>query len=94
MGRQTISDDTRSCSRVKVHLPVTLHEDPVHTFLTRSVNIGEGGILIEARGEHHLKKGHRITLEIGNLLGNDSGQRRTPVRVVRVEDDHIALEFI
>lgn len=94
MGQHAISDDSRSCSRVRVHLPVAVHEDPAHTLLTRSVNIGEGGILIEARGEHHLKKGHRITLEISNVLGEDSELLKHPVRVVRVEDDHIALEFI
>ncbi|RDX36050.1 PilZ domain-containing protein [Kangiella sp. HD9-110m-PIT-SAG07] len=88
------SSDARRFFRVCIHLPVAIRRQDSDVLISESLDISEGGILVKNNQETGLKKGDCVKVHIEGILGEDLEQMVLhPMRVIRVEDDKIALEF-
>jgi hypothetical protein len=76
-------------------LPVAIRQQNSSVLISESLDISEGGILVKNSSEHKLNKGDTVKVHIEGILGEDQEQMVLhPMRVIRVDDDAIALEFI
>lgn len=88
-------EDGRRFTRVAIHLPVAIRQQDSQVFLTESIDISEGGVLLKNNIGIKISAGDQVKIHIEGILGED--QKRMilhPMRVIRVDDDHIALEFV
>ncbi|GAA0205035.1 hypothetical protein GCM10009123_10650 [Kangiella japonica] len=86
--------DARRFYRVSIHLPIAIRQQNSNVLISESLDISEGGVLVKNIGEHELKKGDLVKVHIEGILGEDQDQMVLhPMRVIRVEEDTIALEF-
>lgn len=87
--------DARRFFRVSIHLPVAIRQQNSDVLISESLDISEGGILVKNNQDTKLKKGDTVKVHIEGILGEDQEQMVLhPMRVIRVEEDKIALEFV
>ena len=87
--------DARRFYRVAIHLPVAIRQQNSEVLISKSIDISEGGILVENSSNNHLSKGDTVKVHIEGILGEDQEQLVLhPMRVIRVDEETIALEFI
>ncbi|GAA4358337.1 PilZ domain-containing protein [Kangiella marina] len=87
--------DARRFFRVAIHLPVAIRQQNSDVLISESVDISEGGLLVKNNQVSKLKKGDTVKVHIEGILGEDQDHMVLhPMRVIRVEEDHIALEFV
>ncbi|MBV34696.1 PilZ domain-containing protein [Kangiella spongicola] len=87
-------EDARRFYRVSIHLPIAIRQQNSEVLISESLDISEGGVLVKNSGEHQLKKGDLVKVHIEGILGEDQDQMVLhPMRVMRIEEDTIALEF-
>lgn len=92
---ELVSQDARRFFRVSIHLPVAIRQQDSNVLISKSLDISEGGVLVENTGKHELKKGDTVKVHIEGILGEDQEQMVLhPMRVIRVEEETIALEFV
>ena len=97
MKSNTVSymEDARRFCRVTVHLPVAVRQHDSQVFLTESLDISEGGVLIKNNLGDRVSSGDLVKVHIEGILGEDESKMILhPMRVVRVDDEKIALEFV
>lgn len=87
--------EARRFFRVSIHLPVAIRQQNSDVLISESLDISEGGILVKNNQETKLKKGDNVKVHIEGILGEDQEQMVLhPMRVIRIEEDKIALEFV
>lgn len=92
---EQIDSDARRFFRVSIHLPVAIRQQDSKVLISESLDISEGGVLVKNAGKHGLKKGDTVKVHIEGILGEDQEQMVLhPMRIIRVEDKTIALEFV
>ncbi|WP_223668693.1 PilZ domain-containing protein [Kangiella shandongensis] len=92
---EQIQSDARRFFRVSIHLPVAIRQHNSDVLISESLDISEGGILVKNSKSHKLRKGDAVKVHIEGILGEDQEQMVLhPMRVLRVEEKTIALEFI
>lgn len=90
----THDSDARRFFRVSIHLPIAIRQKSSEVLISESLDISEGGVLVTNPQTTLLKKGDIVKVHIEGILGEDQDQMVLhPMRVIRVEDDTIALEF-
>lgn len=88
-------EDTRRFHRVTVHLPVAVRQQDSKVFLTESLDISEGGVLLRGHKDCGLEAGDIVKVHIDGILGEDQSKMVLhPMKVTRIDDKSIALEFI
>lgn len=88
-------EDTRRFHRVTVHLPVAVRQQDSKVFLTESLDISEGGVLIRAHEDCGLSAGDMVKVHIDGILGEDQSKMVLhPMKVSRIDSKVIALEFV
>ncbi|NVK22476.1 MAG: PilZ domain-containing protein [Kangiellaceae bacterium] len=88
-------EDGRRFCRVSIHLPVAVRQQDSQVFLTESLDISEGGVLLKNNIGADLNAGDVVKVHIDGILGEDQNKMILhPMRVVRVDEDQIALEFV
>lgn len=86
--------DGRRFFRVSIHLPIAIRQKSSEVLISESLDISEGGVLVKNPQQGLLEKGDIVKVHIEGILGEDQDQMVLhPMRVIRVEDDIIALEF-
>lgn len=94
-ANQKSPNDARRFFRVAIHLPVAIRQQNSDVLISESMDISEGGVLVKNTGEVNLIKGDVVKVHIEGILGEDQDQMVLhPMRVIRVEEDTIALEFV
>lgn len=89
------SSDARRFYRVAIHLPIAIRQQNSDVLISESLDISEGGVLVKNSTDHKLKSGDTVKVHIEGILGEDQDQMVLhPMRIIRVEEDTIALEFI
>ncbi|AKE51365.1 PilZ domain-containing protein [Kangiella geojedonensis] len=87
--------DARRFFRVSIHLPVAIRQQNSDVLISESLDISEGGVLVKNNNDTRLKKGDNVKVHIEGILGEDLDHMVLhPMRVIRVEEDKIALEFV
>ncbi|AOE49115.1 PilZ domain-containing protein [Kangiella sediminilitoris] len=90
-----LKGDARRFFRVSIHLPVAIRQQNSDVLISESLDISEGGILVKNAEGHGLQKGDTVKVHIEGILGEDQEQMVLhPMRVLRVEETTIALEFV
>lgn len=88
-------EDSRRFCRVSIHLPVAVRQQDSQVFLTESLDISEGGVLLKNNNAIKLSAGDIVKVHIDGILGEDQNKMILhSMRVVRIDDVEIALEFI
>lgn len=88
-------NDARRFFRVSIHLPVAIRQQNSDVLISESLDISEGGVLVKNNNDTRLKKGDTVKVHIEGILGEDLDHMVLhPMRVIRVEEDKIALEFV
>lgn len=88
-------EDARRFYRVTVHLPVAVRQHDSQVFLTESLDISEGGVLIKNNLGDRVNSGDVVKVHIEGILGEDESKMILhPMRIVRIDDEKIALEFV
>ena len=91
---KTMEDSRRFC-RVSIHLPVAVRQQDSQVLLTESLDISEGGVLLKNNNAIKLSAGDIVKVHIDGILGEDQNKMILhSMRVVRIDDVEIALEFI
>lgn len=86
--------DARRFYRVSIHLPIAIRQQDSHVLISESLDISEGGVLVKNMGAHELQKGDVVKVHIEGILGEEQEQMVLhPMRVIRVGEETIALEF-
>lgn len=91
---QVTMQDSRRFNRVNVQLAVAVRRSNSEVFLTQSLDISEGGVLLQNTGDCPLEAGELVKVHIDGILGEDNNQMILhSMRVIRVGVEKIALEF-
>lgn len=92
---EQVQSDARRFFRVAIHLPIAIRQQNSDVLISESLDISEGGVLVKNAEGHKLQKGDTVKVHIEGILGEDQEQMVLhPMRVIRVEEKTIALEFI
>lgn len=88
-------NNSRRFNRVHVSLPVAIRQQDSQVFLTESLDLSEGGILVRNNENANLSPGDNVKVHIDGILGEEQTKMVLHAMVViRVEEKLIALEFI
>lgn len=91
----TSSENSRRFTRVRIQLPVAIRQADTQVFLTETLDLSEGGILVRNNENAQLTVGDQVKVHIDGILGEEQSKMVLhQMTVVRIEETHIALEFI
>ncbi|WP_455199082.1 PilZ domain-containing protein [Kaarinaea lacus] len=86
-------EDRRSVTRENAKIAVELLHDKLRDAVTRTCNYSDVGVLVERMpGTGILQAGMVIDVRVSGIMGLPS--QVLEARVVRIDDEGIALEFI
>jgi len=87
--------DLRRFRRVSVRLRVSVVVDRQSVFEASTCNVSEGGMLLEDYRGPQLAPGRLVGINMGGVIsdGDEVGNERYLMRVVRHEGDLLALRF-
>lgn len=86
------TEERRSASRGKVKIAVELLHERLKDAVTQTYDYSNTGVLVENMpGSGILKPGMEIEIRITGIMGRPS--QVVPARVVRINDEGIALQF-
>ncbi len=90
-----IMENSRRFNRVNISLPVAIRQQDSQVFLTESLDLSEGGILVRNNENANLDIGSDVKVHIDGILGEEQSKMVLhDMKVVRIEEKIIALEFI
>ncbi len=88
-------ENARRFSRVNINLPVAIRQKDSQVFLSESLDISEGGILVRNNENASLETGETVKVHIDGILGEEQSKMVLhEMKVIRIEETIIALEFI
>lgn len=88
-------DNSRRFNRVNIHLPVAIRQKNSQVFLSESLDISEGGILVRNNETAQIEAGEIVKVHIDGILGEEQSKMVLhEMKVLRVEETIIALEFL
>ena len=87
--------EARCHGRVEVRLPVALVLDSAATYVARTENVSESGMLLSNYKGPELSPGRLVALHITGILsdGVDTGDETYLMRIVRHCGDTVAMRF-
>lgn len=85
----------RRFDRVNINLPVAIHSPKSPVFLSKTLDVSEGGLLAENNGDNNFTVGDEVKVHIEGILSEESsGMVLHKMVVTRINDEMIALEFL
>ncbi len=88
-------ENARRFNRVNINLPVAIRQQDSQVFLTESIDLSEGGILVRNNENANLLEGSLVKVHIDGILGEEQSKMVLhEMKVIRIEERIIALEFI
>ncbi|NVJ64977.1 MAG: PilZ domain-containing protein [Gammaproteobacteria bacterium] len=88
-------ENARRFNRVNINLPVAVRLQDSQVFLTESIDLSEGGILVRNNENADLTEGTLVKVHIDGILGEEQSKMVLhEMKVVRIEERIIALEFV
>ncbi len=92
---ETTTDNARRFNRVNINLPVAIRQQNSQVFLSESLDISEGGVLVRNKEGANLDEGEVVKVHIDGILGEEQSKMVLhEMKVIRIEDTIIALEFL
>jgi cellulose synthase (UDP-forming) len=90
-----MGSERRQHHRIPVPMPVTLELADGSAQRLTSVNVSDGGVLLEHQDEAAMPpEGSEVVLRLAMTLGDGEAPPDVPARVIRVDAETIALAFI
>ncbi|WP_251358184.1 PilZ domain-containing protein [Kangiella sp. TOML190] len=92
---RTSAENSRRFTRVRIQLPVAIRQADAQVFLSETLDLSEGGILVRNNENAKLSVGDQVKVHIDGILGEEQSKMVLhEMTVVRIEEAIIALEFI
>lgn len=89
------TENARRFNRVNVNLPVAIRQKDSQVFLSESLDISEGGIMVRNNETANLQVGEMVKVHIDGILGEEQSKMVLhEMKVLRVDEAVIALEFL
>lgn len=94
-SKKSSEPSKRRFDRVNVNLPVAIHSSNSPVFLSKTLDVSEGGLLVENNKEHSFVVGQEVKVHIEGILSEGANRMMLhKMTIIRINPEVLALEFL